>query len=215
MADDSDDPKIARNAGVLPSIEPGITALSTRRKYETTVRGRRPGQTVDDVRAITPQQRGTEFRGTNDIDDPKIARNAGILPRIEPDDIGDPKIARNAGVLPKIEPHEGYSPTPTERGLAHVHLPPAIQPTAKQDALNYRVELLKEGARKLTGIQGGKRLNGFGVPVPIKEVDGELMIGKEGQFDTEFWEPLREQDPTSRAGKLRLKEGKNPSAALR
>jgi hypothetical protein len=44
------------------------------------------------------------------IDDPKIARNRGILPGIEPDDGGDPKIARAGGVLPRFEPDDGGDP---------------------------------------------------------------------------------------------------------
>lgn len=72
MPDYIDDPKIARAGGILPGIEPdGIDdpkiarTAKARPKYETTVRYKRPSQVVPDVRAITPQQRGTNFHGIN------------------------------------------------------------------------------------------------------------------------------------------------------
>jgi RHS repeat-associated protein len=85
---------------------------------------------------------------------------------------------------------------------------------SRQDALNYRVELMKEGATKLAGTRGGKHLKGFGVPFPIQEVEGERKT-VEGRFDPEFWEPRAELDPKSKVGMLRLKEGKSPSKAIR
>jgi len=62
--DDIDDPKLARQAHVPPSFGPSTTSSPNRPKYETTVRGKRPSPAALDVRATMPQQRGVSVRGT-------------------------------------------------------------------------------------------------------------------------------------------------------